>query len=122
MSNDVIQYFEKKINSDYPCCKVKWLYNHKNIVKNKNKVNETLVKIMGVIRALCVQKSDVHLLIRVHVFKGWCVLRIVVRSVYQTQFIDNLMEQYCGPDSTMLFDVSQEDQNIVIKVGNYIGD
>lgn len=122
MSENVIQYFEKMVNYDYPCCKVEWLYNQENIAQNKNIVNKTLIKMIGVIRELCVQKSDVHLLIRVHVFKGWCVLRIVARYVYQRQFIDNLIEQYCGPGGAMLFDASQEDQIIVIRIGNYIGD
>lgn len=95
---------------------MEWCYKQKNIVQNKKKVNETLLRTMWIFEKLCAVKDDAHLYIRIHVYKQWCVIRIVAEYMYQRQLIEELMTQYSTIGEEMLFDILREDKNLVIKL------
>lgn len=122
MDDKLMQHFDGIMKRECPCCKMEWFYDEENMRQYKNEVNGSLLLMLGFVRSLCAKQNDIHLYIRVHVYKRWCIYRIVVEHMYQQKFVDRLLKQCFGKTETVLYDISQDMQSTLIKVSYPIGD
>jgi hypothetical protein len=113
--NQWIQWIEKRIKEKYPLCDIEWFYdkfNFEDFPKHKGKIEEQMMEIMEII---CSDEKKYHFYIRVHKYRNWCVLRILVKKNIHEELMNKIKERLRKHKSSII-EIVYEKQCTIIKL------
>ncbi|TGY91114.1 hypothetical protein E5329_22785 [Petralouisia muris] len=113
--NQWVQRIEKRIEEKYPLCDIEWFYDKFNLddfSEHKSKIEEQIMEIMDI---LCSNEKKYHFYIRVHKYKNWYVLRILVEKNISEELIDKI-EGKLRKHKSSIIEIVYEKQCTIIKL------
>lgn len=91
--NGLIWDLEKKIEQKYPLCNIEWFYDIQNLSNQDGKDEKIKLKLYKIMEILCCSEKNTHIYIRIHKYKVWYIVRILIEKNVSQEFIYKMHKQ-----------------------------
>ncbi len=110
----MIEEIEKEIKQKYPLCDIEWFFDRNNFQNKKDEGIEIKRILNGLIFSICSWKNTIHFYIRIHKYKEWYILRILIEEQMPSELIDLLNKQMINKRN--IISIMNDDRCTVVKM------
>lgn len=104
------------LEDEFPDRKIYFLYDTANMKSYKDKYQQSAQIIRILLRELLKSNNSSKIYVRIHGYKSWLVIRIVLEEKPVEQVADKMREKCKEFNPEILFDVSKNSCGFVIKI------
>lgn len=109
-------YLDVILDDEFPDRKIYFLYDTANMKAYKDKYQQSVQIIRLLLRELLESTNSSKIYVRLHGYKSWLVIRIVLDEKSEGQVADKIREKCKEFNPEILFDVSKNSCGFVIKI------